>query len=222
MDPITPRHISFALKYPSPNLNASDLSWEDACFCTLFSRPWFADFRAKYGLLILVFQELEMELKTTLDYMKKSYEQNKIPETFHIEPCEASFSELISMFGNQLDCTDGSRDLIRMLHEARKYRNRLAHEFLTAESMEYHMSYGGRKKIIQILDERIRAVIPLVMVVNRVGRAYATDVGMTDNHCDSVGTRRRESLGLTEKQMVDYVFGPKTINRLIHKIRGWF
>jgi hypothetical protein len=123
------------LKHPSLNLDLSPLSFEDASLCVLYGLPYFAEFRAKYGHLSLIFQELEMELKTTVDYMKRAHEMNKIIEDFEEEPKEASFVALIRMFGSQLDRSEGSRDIIKKLHRARKYRNRLAHDFLSPKEL---------------------------------------------------------------------------------------
>jgi len=201
-------HFTIGFKHPSPNFDQSLLSFEDAIFCVLFGSPFFAEFTAKYGHLSLVFQELEMELKTTVDYMKRAFELNQILDNFEEEPKTASFDALIRMFGSQLDRSEGSRDLIGRLHQARKYRNRLAHDFLSPKDLVYHISAGGRQKIIQQLDVRINLVIPLVMIVHRIGRAYASDVGMTDEALDKGADSYNEMLGLLdEKQQVEYVFG---------------
>jgi hypothetical protein len=111
------------------------------------------------------------------------------------------------MFADQLTDCDGSRDLIRHLHEARKYRNRLAHQFTNPDSLDYHLSAGGRAKTIQQLNVRIMRVTPLVMVVHRIGRAYASDVGMTDEVIARANKARLESLGIHEDQQFAYMTG---------------
>lgn len=201
--------ISFSLKYLSPSIDRSDLDpIQDAAFCVLFGSSYFSEFRAKYGHIILVFQELEMTLKTTLGYMKEAYEKHNITEYFEIDPSSASFYDLIEMFTTQLDSSKaGSLDFIGRLHEARKYRNRLAHTFVNSDSLEYHMSFGGRQKTLEAFDNRIATVVALVMIIHRVGRAYATDIGMTDDAIDEMAEKIRDDLGLTDQEFAEYLTG---------------
>jgi len=188
--------INLQFKYPPSNIDTSPLSYEDAVNCLLFGTEWFADFRSKYGHLILAFQELEQELKTTLYYMKMSYKHRGIDEEFESDPQKSSFEKLIQMFSSQLGGSSGSRDLVDRLHKARRYRNRLAHEFLEAKSLEYHVSAGGRAKTIQQLDLRLNYLIPLVMIVHRIGKGYAADVGRTEEVMQLLTNQMRERLGI--------------------------
>jgi hypothetical protein len=189
-------------------MKMSALSYEDAVNCVLFGTEWFADFRSKYGHLILVFQELEQELKSTVDYMKMCCEKLEIDEEFESEPKNSTFEVMIRMFASQLDQSKGSRDLVSRLHKARKYRNRLAHDFTSAESLGDHLSAGGRARTIDQLDARINHVIPLVMIVYRIGRAYASDVGKTDQFIEEQVNRMCEQLDLqTTDEIVTYMTG---------------
>jgi len=200
--------FKFGLRHPPSNLTLENLSIKDAVFCILFGTEWFAEFRSKFGHLVLVFQELEQELRITVDYMKQAYEQNGVAWEFEVNPKEATFEMLMRMFADQLTDSDGSRVLIRHLHEARKYRNRLAHQFTNPDSLEYHQSAGCRAKIIQQLNVRIKRVIPLVMVVHRIGRAYAFDVGMSDEAIARGVKDWQESLGIAdEDEHFRYVTG---------------
>jgi len=45
------------------------------------------------------------------------------------------------------------------------------------------------------------------MIGHRIGRAYASDVGVTDQFMDEEVEGIGETLGLDENQMVTYVFG---------------
>ncbi|NQX00647.1 hypothetical protein HQ447_08285 [bacterium] len=108
--------ISFGLKHPPSKMEMTALSYGDAANCLLFGTEWFADFRSKYGHLVLVFQELEQELKSTVDYMKMRYEKRGIDEEFESEPKNSPFEKLIQMFASQLDQSTGSRDLVSSLH----------------------------------------------------------------------------------------------------------
>ncbi len=200
--------INLQLKHPPSNIDTSPLSYGDAANCLLFGTEWFADFRSKYGHLILAFQELEQELKTTLYYMEMSYKHRGIDEEFESDPQTSSFEKLIQMFSSQLGGSSGGRDLVGRLHQARKYRNRLAHEFLEAQSLEYHLSAGGRAKTIQQLDLRLNHLIPLVMIVHRIGKGYAADIGRTEQVMDLLTGQMLERLGIdSEENWVTYVTG---------------
>jgi len=204
--------FSFKLKHPSPNFDLSMLGDEgapfrDASLCLLYGTPWFSEFREHFGYLVLVLQELEQEIKSTVGYMKQACEKNQIPEYFEQDPKDAPFEVLIRMFSSQLDQSAGSCDLINKLHEARKYRNRLAHCFLDAKALEYHISAGGRKKTIDNLKRRTEYVIALVMVIHRIGRAYATDIGLTDEVIHRASAFNREQLGLDDDGYMEYVLG---------------
>jgi hypothetical protein len=128
--------------------------------------------------------------------MKMSYKHRGIDEEFESDPQKSSFEKLIQMFSSQLGGSSGSRDLVDRLHKARRYRNRLAHEFLEAKSLEYHVSAGGRAKTIQQLDLRLNYLIPLVMIVHRIGKGYAADVGRTEEVMQLLTNQMRERLGI--------------------------
>jgi hypothetical protein len=200
--------FTVGFKHLVPDWDPSPLSMKDAALCLLYGTPYFEEFRAKYGHLSLVFQELEMELKTTVDYMKRWCEMNQIMESFEDEPKEASFEALIRMFASQLARSEGSRDIIGKLHQARKYRNHLAHDFLSPKDLVYHVSAGGRQKTIQRLEARINMVIPLVMIVHRIGREFGSCIGMTAEVLTQESNRYFEMLGLLDdKQRIEYTFG---------------
>lgn len=210
-------NYSFKLKHPSPNfdlcmLGDKNAPFRDASLCVLYGTSWFAEFREHFGYLVLVLQELEHEIKSTVDYMKQAFEKYQIPEYFEVDPKDASFEVLIEMFSSQLDQSPGSRELIHKLHEARKYRNRLAHRFLDAGSLKYHLSAGGRKKTIHNLKLRTEYVIALVMAIHRVGRAYATDIGLSDEVLRRASELNWEQLGVDEDIIIEYMCGCDKIN----------
>ncbi len=84
-----------------------------------------------------------------------SYEVRGLVALENFEPDSnlTSFENLINKFASQLNETDGCRDFIRHLHEARRYRNRLIHQLLKDELLEEISSAGGRKKLVMQLNK---------------------------------------------------------------------
>ncbi len=183
------------------------LSAQDALFCFLFANESFAEFRSKFGHLVLIFQELDQELRQATKYIRKAYAQKGQQFCGEIDLNEASFHDLINAFEELLDDSNDSLAFIKKLHDARKYRNRLAHRFTSFKSLRYHISFGGRAKTIQSLNLQIHRAIPLVMMVHRIGRMYAADLGLTDQTLDHLGEHYFNELGVQKSSVLEYIFG---------------
>jgi hypothetical protein len=133
-----------------------------------------------YGYLMLLAQNLEVELKVCLSYLKLALHRKGGSVRFDGDPEQAKFEDLIDMFESQLDVSEGgSRQLIEELDNARKLRNRLAHGFLEVGESKYYLTPGGRESVLLRLQRAESVFFPLVILVNMVGRAYAAEVGMT-------------------------------------------
>lgn len=167
----------------------------------LRSRPFVAIFVGEglkeicrmYGYLMLLGVNLEVELRVCLQYLSLALSLKKARPRFSGDPDTAKFEDLIKMFAAQLDRRDaGSRQLVDDLHRARKLRNRLAHGFLDVGPSKDYLTPGGREKALHNLKQAEKVIFPLIMIVNLVGRAYASEVGVTTEYIKKLSERHKQ------------------------------
>jgi len=196
--------FSISFKHPPPTIEVVNPS-----LCLLFGTSWFAEFRDKYGYFILLLQELEQNLRTSIIYIKMAYGLRGFTDLINTDPDSATFDLLINTLETQLDGTEGDRDFIRHLNEIRRYRNQLAHKFLRDEPLEELLSGGGRNRLIEQLNKKIELVITLISVVENIGRSFASECGMTSEHIEILNAERLDRLGLSEEDYREYILGAK-------------
>jgi len=146
-----------------------------------------------YGYLLLLGQDLEHSLRNCLESAERAFNTKSTPIPYYGDPQEASFLDLIAMFGSLLDKSHpGSRQLVSSLHRARKLRNRLAHGFLADLEPQDISSDGAIGK----LHDRLKAVesvfFPQIMVIRTIGRGYDAEYGLTDELIDQLIRKGRE------------------------------
>lgn len=97
-----------------------------------------------YGYLMLLGQNLEFELRECLISMRSSFRLRDITPHFSGTPEKAKFEKLITMFSAQLNLDHPpTKEFVDELHRARKFRNRLAHGFLSPSEGVYMVTHGG-------------------------------------------------------------------------------
>jgi hypothetical protein len=142
-------------------------------FAAIFKQDSLKDICRLYGYLMLLGQNLEVELRVCLEYLQLALLLKGKPPRFAGNSEKATFDKLIEMFASQLDISDpNTEQLVKDLHQARLFRNRLAHGFLDVADSQYYLTPGGRASVLRRLKLAERVFFPLVMLVNMVGRAY--------------------------------------------------
>jgi len=173
-------------------------------FTAIFTDDTLKEICRLYGYLMLLGQNLEVELRVCLGYVSLALLRRGALARFSGDPDTARFKDLIRMFEAQLDTRhSGSQHIVRELHRARELRNRLAHGFLEVGESQYYLTPGGRDNVLQRLRRAESVFFPLVMVVNMVGRAYAADLGLTDEYIKRLAERWKAEQRQIEAELRD-------------------
>ena len=106
----------------------------------------------RYGYLMLLGQNLEIELRVCLTWMQLSFTLRGITSRFSGNPDTAKFDKLIEMFAKHLNISHSpTKEFVDELHRARKLRNRLAHGFIGPGQGAYFITHDGQQKILHRL-----------------------------------------------------------------------
>lgn len=157
-----------------------------------------AEICRRYGYLMLLGQNLEIELRVCLTWMQLSFALRGIKPRFNGDPEGNKFNNLIQMFATQLD-TDHSptKKFVDELHRARDLRNRLAHGFIGPGQGAYFITHGGQQATLHRLKLSEKIFFPVIMLISSLGRGYAADLGMTNEAIE----RRRKAWDAEQRRI---------------------
>jgi len=150
----------------------------------------------RFGFLMLLSQNLEIELKMCLNYIWIVHQKNDRRARFEGDPDDANFNDLIKMFRQELDMRQpGSKEIIDDLHEAKNLRNHLAHAFIYPEGRFFDfLTPGGQNKVADEMDRMMNILYPITALVIHVRSAFAAEVGLTPDAMEKMNRQWIDSM----------------------------